>query len=199
VNFEDLQNTWRSQDAGATVTINVDVLLKEVRRNERQLRATIFWRDVREVGAALALAAYFAYQSLHHHQWAEWVVAAACLWVGAFMGADRLIQRRKQPAISDSLKTCVETSLHQVNHQIWLLKNVLWWYLLPPAMALGVLISYWGWQARDSGVTALVVWVISALVIGLVYWGIYRLNQSAVRKHLEPRREELETLLVNLE
>ena len=32
MNFDDLQKAWQSQDAAAKVTINADVLLKEVRR-----------------------------------------------------------------------------------------------------------------------------------------------------------------------
>ena len=59
MNFEDLQKAWQSQDAGAKVTINADVLLKEVRRNQRHFRATIFWRDVREVGVAFLLTLLF--------------------------------------------------------------------------------------------------------------------------------------------
>jgi hypothetical protein len=58
MNFEDLQKAWQSQDASAKVTINADVLLKEVRRNEQQFRASIFWRDVREVGSAFLLVLY---------------------------------------------------------------------------------------------------------------------------------------------
>ena len=110
-------------------------------------------------------------------------------------GGGSLLQRRKQPVSNDSLKTCIESSLLQVNHQIWLLKNVFWWYLLPIAAALGISISYSTWHARNAGFLAVIVWVISALVIVLVYWGIYWLNRFAVRKSLEPRRQELETLL----
>ena len=36
------------------------------------------------------------------------------------------------------------------------------------------------------------------LVFPLLYWGLYRLNQFVVRKSLEPRRQELETLLTSL-
>jgi hypothetical protein len=44
MNFEDLQNAWQCQHASAKLNINAnaDVLLKEVRRNQQQFRATIF-------------------------------------------------------------------------------------------------------------------------------------------------------------
>ncbi|MGD0615579.1 MAG: hypothetical protein ABSA69_09090 [Verrucomicrobiota bacterium] len=198
MNFEDLQKAWQSQDAGAPVTIDAGILLKEVRRNQQQFRATIFWRDVREVGVAFLLTLYFLHRGVRHQDWTDCLVAAACFGVGAFMVVDRLLQRRKHPAANDSIKGCIETSLHQVNHQIWLLKNVFWWYLLPIAAALGISIGCSTWRARTSGIPAMFAWVITALLGALVYWGVYWLNQFAVRKKLEPRRKELETLLTSL-
>jgi Kef-type K+ transport system membrane component KefB len=197
--FEELQKTWQSQDPGAKLLINADGLLNEVRRNQRQFRMTIFWRDVREVGVAFLLTIFFLYLGMRHHDWADAVLALACFSVGTFMVVDRLLQRREQPAANDSLKTCIEGSLLQVNHQIWLLQNVLWWYLLPFTVALGISIGHSVWRMHNPGFPALIVGVISALFVALVYWGIYRLNQYAVRKSLEPRRQELETLLAGLD
>ncbi|MFZ0826976.1 MAG: hypothetical protein WAO02_06105 [Verrucomicrobiia bacterium] len=198
MNFEELQQVWQSQNPGAKVTVSADVLLKEVRRNQQQFWATIFWRDAQEVGVAVLLALFFMCQGMRHHDWTDYLLALAGLGVGAFMVVDRLLQRRKQPAANDSLKTCITGSLLQVNHQIWLLKNVIWWYLLPFAAALGIAICHSSWQARASGFPAVTGLVIAILLITLVYWGIYRLNQFAVRKSLEPRRQELESLLAGL-
>ena len=198
MNFENLQKTWQSQNPCAQVTINADVLLKEVRRNQQQFRMTIFWRDVREVGVAFLLTVLFLYLGMRHHDWTDAVLALACFGVGTFMVVDRLLQRSKQPASSDSLKTCIEGSLLQVNHQIWLLKNVLWWYLMPFTVALGISIGHSVWRTSNPGFPALMIGVISALFVALVYWGIYRLNQYAVQKSLEPRRQGLETLLAGL-
>ena len=94
----------------------------------------------------------------------------------------------------------LKASLHQVNHQIWLLKNVFWWYLLPFASAVGISIGHSVWHARNPGLAAMIGLVVAAaLFIALVYWGIYWLNQFAVRKCLEPRRQELESLLAGLD
>ena len=199
MNFEELQKAWQSQDPGAKVTINADVLLKEVRRNQQHFRAMIFWRDVREVGAAFLLTLFFLYLGMRYHDGTDYLLALAGFGVGTFMVVDRLLQRRKQPASNDSLKTCIESSLLQVKHQIWLLKNVFWWYLLPFAAALGISLGCLTWHAQNSGSPAVIAWVICALVIALVYWGIYWLNQFVVKKSLGPRRQELETLLTSLE
>jgi hypothetical protein len=198
MSFEDLQKAWQSQKAGADVTINADVLLKEVRRNQQQFRMTIFWRDVREVGTAFLLTAFFSYQGLRHGDWTRILVGVACFGVGTFMVADRLLQRRKQATAKDPLKFCIKASLNQVTHQIWLLKNVFWWYLLPIAAALAILFGYSAWRARNIGSAAVIGTLVGALAVALLYWGIYWVNQVAVRKSLEPRRQELETLLASL-
>jgi phosphoglycerol transferase MdoB-like AlkP superfamily enzyme len=198
MNFEDLQKTWQSQDASAKVTINADVLLKEVRRNQQQFQAMIFWRDVREVGVAFLLTLFFLHQGMRHHDWTNYLLALAGFGVGTFMVVDRLLQRRKQPVANDSLKSCIESSLLQVNHQVWLLKNVFWWYLLPFAAAAGISIGHSALHARNPGFAAMIAGVV-ALFVTLLYWGIYRLNQFVVKKNLGPRRQELETLLTGLD
>ena len=120
--------------------------------------------------------------------WTDCLVALACFGVGVFMVVDRLLQRRKQPRRSDSLVGCVETSLHQVNHQIWLLKNVFWWYLLPLSAALGVSGSPCPVGMRATGTCQLIGWCVYVVVFVLLDWFIYWLNQAAVKKSLEPRK-----------
>lgn len=206
MNFDDLQKAWQSQDAGAKVTINADVLLKEVRRNQKQFRATIFFRDVREVGVCYALTAFFLYSGLHGLAWyapeGGWTLTLmgfACFGVGTFMLVDRVLQRRKQTTAKDSLKHCIETSLKDVNHQIWLLKNVFWWYLLPILIGLAAFTAQKVWARRIDGPIAMIV-ISAACIItfGLTYGFVYWINQRAVREQLTPRRQELEALFASL-
>ena len=198
MNFEDMQKAWQSQDAGAKVTISADALLKEVRRNQQSFRATIFWRDVREVGVAAFMTWLFLHWAMRDREWSLYLLALACAGVGMFMVADRWLQRKKQPVMKDSVRSCVEASLTQVSHQIWLLRNVFWWYLLPIQVGLAALIGSVAWQARVAGLALIMGLMGYAVACGLLCWGIYHLNQSAVRKSLEPRRQELETLLSSL-
>ena len=86
----------------------------------------------------------------------------------------------------------------QVEHQIWLLRNVLWRYLLPLALSGLAFFGQVAWQERSGGWwTALAVSEVVALVV-IVLAGVYWLNQYAVRSELVPRRQELETLLMSL-
>ena len=195
--FEDWQKAWQSQNAGARVTINADVLLKEVRRNQKHFLAMIFWRDVREVGVAYLLAAFFIVYG-GRRDWTPLLVGLACFGVGTFILADRLRQRRRQPAPNDSLRVCAEDSLNQVKHQIWLLRNVFWWYLLPIGAPLAVSTVAAIWHTRHVA-NELAGRCLYGLFCVLLFWAVYWLNQFAVRKTLAPRQRELEALLAQTE
>lgn len=199
MNFDEMQKAWQSQDSVAQVTINADALLREVRRNQRQFLATIFWRDLREIVVSVLLAVYFLYAALHGEGWSFYLLTFCCLEVGGFMIVDRVIQRRKSPFKHDSLTGCVQSSLVQVKHQIWLLRNVFWWYLLPLLIGLTVATGAAVWQKQIGEVKTIALGGLLLICFGLIYWGVYWLNQLAVRKQLEPRRRELEALLTELE
>ena len=199
MNFEALQKAWQSQDPGAKVTIDADMLLNEVRHNQRHFTSMVFWRDVREVSVALLLVPLWIYLGYEMHRpWTWYLVIPVLLWVAGFHLADRIRQKRRQPKPGDTLRECIESSLAQIEHQIWLLRNVIWWNLLPLWTALAVYFAQRAWLARNHGLAALFHWGREAAVFALILWGIYWLNRFAVRKYLEPRRLKLKTLLTGL-
>ncbi|MHC4154588.1 MAG: hypothetical protein ACYST6_06660 [Planctomycetota bacterium] len=196
--FDELKKTWQSQRTGFKLTIDSDMLLKEVKRNKKHFASAIFWRDVREVGIALPASGFLAYWGLRNSLWPLLLVAFAVAGIGIFMIIDRVIQKRKLPQFAESLTGCIESSLAQVTHQIWLLKNVLWWYFLPPSIGIAVFFAYMIYALRDLGVLVCIVSISIFAAIMLAYWAGYRLNQYCVRKDLIPRRKELEQLLTAL-
>ncbi|MHC4476870.1 MAG: hypothetical protein ACYTEL_14580 [Planctomycetota bacterium] len=192
--FDQLQKTWQSQQTGFQLTIDSDMLLREVKRNKNHFESVVFWRDVREVGIAFAMFLFFVYAGVGSSAWPLLVLALLVLFVGVFLLADRIVQKRRMPNRSRSLTSCIEGSLQQVKHQVWLLKNVFWWYLLPPGVGIAVFVSYSAWDARDH-----LGWftfdIACMIVFTLFVWWVWRLNQKAVRKELLPRKQELEKLL----
>ncbi len=196
--FDELQETWQSQQTSFKLSIDSDLLLREVKRNKRFFESAIFWRDVREVGVAFLMFLFFLYFGLKMKIWSLHATALLTLSVGVFMVVDRIIQKRKCPELTGALMVYIENSLAQVVHQIWLLKNVLWWYLLPPSIGIAIFIGHIAWLIRDLPGRGLIFLSVYCVFCVLLFWGVYLLNQRAVRKELNPRKEELEQLLNSL-
>ena len=208
--FDELQKNWRSQQAEPKLAIEPDLLLKEVKRNKENFESTIFWRDVREIGAGFVASAFlfagcvfFWVLDLKNFVWPLLLLIILGTGTGTFILVDRIVQKRKYPEHGGTLMRYTENSLTQVVHQIWLLKNVFWWYLLPLGGGLLIWFSSCGLMViMIKGMKASIgyLFFILACIIGtiLLYWGIYWLNQRAVRKELMPRKNELEELLNSL-
>ncbi len=200
MNPDELQQVWQSQMAGRQLTINANVLLQQVERNKKSFETMIFWRDFQEVGVSLAMVPlWFWLGGKFELPWTWWLCLPALLWIAGFMIVDRIRQRRRQPKQGKPLRTCVEASLAQVEHQIWLLRNVFWWYLLPPGAAMAAFFGDLAWGVREAGWVGELIVVGIVIVVGLVLWGVYWLNQTTVRDELEPRRRELQSLLASLD
>jgi small-conductance mechanosensitive channel len=199
--FDELQKSWQAQQVDPRLVIDSELLLKEVKRSKEYFESAILRRDIREIGCAVLLAAFFLYFAIKYNLWPIWLLAILCLWIAVFMFVDRTVQRKKQPCLSDSLFNCIKSSLTQVNHQIWLLKNVLWWSLLPLGAGLIIWFCYCGLSAMlsENPSTKYLLFILMCVVSTLLlYWGVYWLNQYAVRKELLPRKQELEQLLNSL-
>ena len=92
----------------------------------------------------------------------------------------------------------IDRAADAVKHQIWLLRNVLWWYLLP----IGVSVMFLALQLvlymptdLPPNVALTVKIVVGVLAIGPVWvvdWWVWKINQKAIRVNLEPELAELE-------
>jgi hypothetical protein len=201
--FDNLQKAWQCQHANAKLPVNADpdVLLKEVRRNQQLWRTINLWDAMLEIGGGFLGALCFSYLGLRHARWTpfrlpDWdflLVAFACAGMGSFRLMNRIIQGRKQTTANDPLKACIEASLKEVNHDIWLQRNVFWWCWLPFTTAFAVSFCYASLRLHTPKFLAFLV----LFVIPLAWWG-YRLSLFTVRKVLEPRRQELKALLASL-
>ncbi len=199
MNADNLKQAWLAQPSRARLTIDADLLLNEVRQNQIALTAMIFWRDLREVGISLVMVPVVLFLGIKCSlPWTWYLVIPALLWIAAFMLVDRAVHKPKTSASAEPICQTAELALAQLEHQIWLLRNVFWWYILPPGIAILAFFAHVAWLFRDGG------WLIARVVGGitvvevLFFAGVYWLNQRAVRAGLEPRRRELQALLASL-
>ena len=199
MSLDDFQQAWKNQASRTQIKVDGDWLLKLVQGQRRRLRSTVFWRDFREVLVAALLIPYWFYAGLTYSlPWTWWLSVPALLFVAGFMLVYRW--RRPQPADrpDEPLVRCAEHSLREVDDQVWLLKNVFWWYLLPPSVSFTAFIAQVSLSIADTWTEALVKGGPLIAFLFVVDFGLYMLNQWAVRKALEPRRRELLELLAEL-
>jgi hypothetical protein len=194
---DPLQEAWQSQPRPA---IDTDGLVREFRRGDQQFQAMLFWRDVREVGVSLLLLPVWVAMGVGIGlPWTWYLVMPGIVWIGAFMTADRIRQGRRRALPGEPLVRGVQSSLDEVQHQIWLLRNVHWWYLLPLAVPMMAFFAHTFWRSSRGNVgEAAIATTFAAAVVGGAYTWVYWINQKAVRSTLEPRRRELQGLLAGL-
>lgn len=196
---DNFKQAWQTQTSQTRLTIDADVLVKELRRSQRNFAATIFWRDVREVGVSLLMVPLWIYLGIRQSlPWTWYLMVPALLWVAGYMLADRIRHKREPAGTGEPLRQHVASLLAKVEHQIELLRNILWWYLLPMALALVAFVSQVGWKSRSGGWATVFAMMTVFAVVAVVFAVIYGVNQYAVRSELEPRRQELLTLLTSL-
>jgi hypothetical protein len=194
---DPLQAAWQSQPQPA---VDSDRLVREFRQGQEKFAATILWRDAREVGVSLVLLPVWVVMGVWIGlPWTWYLVMPGIVWIAAFMTADRMRQRRRRAGPDAPLVRGVESSLAEVEHQIWLLRNVAWWYLLPLAVPMLAFFGHIFWQASRGNVWEMAVATsIAVVIVGVVNAGVYWINQKAVRSTLEPRRQELAVMLKSL-
>ena len=190
MDFTSIEKTWNAPcTEGENIVLKPELLLRELKHNQRSFSRRIFWRDFREVGVAIPLAVFFAHAGWKSHAAWMFLFSSAALWVAGYLVFSRIKHRKRTRQHFSLLRNCIEESLADVREQIRLLDTVFWWYIFPffPGI-LSAAIQNWvkGIPVfHQLGFTA--GWF---LVGGFVFW----LNKRAVNRHLRPREKELEEM-----
>ncbi|QGQ23778.1 hypothetical protein F1728_14265 [Gimesia benthica] len=199
---DEFQQAWQAHSAQTRVVIDADLLREEVQRDQRQFNTMISYRDFGEVGVAvIMIPVWFVMGFMLDLPWTWYLSVPVFLWIAGFM---LLYRKRHQPESEQTteplLQQCVQRSLAEVEQQIWLLKNIFWWYLLPPTLSITAFFAQVSWQSRGGGwLYALIFFVLLEGFLLAVYGSVYLMNKRVVRTQLIPRREELQKLRASLE
>jgi len=197
---DSYQQAWQAQSSQSRVTIDADLLLQEVQRNERDFQAIIFRRDFGEVAIGLIMLPVWFYlgvtQSL---PWTWYLTVPVLVWVVGFVLVYRMRHKQECSKPDEPLLHCVQRSLIEVENQIWLVRNSFWWYILPFAISILAFTFHVSWLRSRDWLDALddVNSVVFIVFVAIFYFLYYK-NQVAVRWQLEPRRQELLKLLASL-
>ncbi|MFO0885232.1 MAG: hypothetical protein U0894_13760 [Pirellulales bacterium] len=200
MNLDKYKQAWKADANQTQVSFDAELLSQKVKQSQTTFRSIIFWRDVREVGLSLAMIPiWIAMGYFLALPWAWYLTVPVLLWIAGFMLVNRWRHPQTPSEPGEPLAFYAKEALAQVEQQIVLLKNVFWWYLLPPSISCMAFFAQVGWESSQGIFGAIVGAGVFAGLGGTflfyVYRWIYRINQEAVRKHLEPRRDDLQKLI----
>ncbi len=196
------QRAWRAQASQTRVTIDADLLLKKVQRSQQDLRAAKFFGDFGVIGILLLLLPAWIYMGVTSASpWTWYLMVPAILWIIGFILVGRARQKRRPSESGEPLLKSVKESLALVEHQIWLSRNNLWWYLLPMLIPMLIFFAHVAWEfgiETNEWLAALAFGTFLFIFASAVFAFVYYVIQRSLRKHYEPRRQELLALLCSL-
>ena len=193
MNDENLKRIWQENKLAAEKIDNSNSkTIKDMNTGLKKLERNIQKRDNLEVGAAILSIIYFAYQTVSSPELYKkigYVLFIVYLLEVIFV----LIKvKNAKPGIdlTASLKEQLVRHRDYVLRQQRLLKNVLWWYLLPGLP--GLLVLHLGREFSYSVVLSLAfIFAVGAF--------IYFLNRRAAERDFNPLLTELNNAINGIE
>ena len=174
-------------------TLDDEDILALVQSGSRKLDRQIRRRDWREVIAGIIGGVVIAPGAVHGPVLARvgaWIVLAGLVLVMWRLYRARRIGGPGGDDPSLSVADALRAEAQRLDVQIELLESVFWWYVAP--LSVGVVLLTVGVRGTSWFTLAY------AVVVALVAWGVVALNLRVVRRHLRPRRAELNALLAEL-
>ena len=201
MNPDELQRAWQTQHPSPGVNIDMDQVLSELRQSDKAFSTILRRRDLLESGVSFVMIPIWIIMGIALHlPWSWYLTIPSLAWIGGFMTRELLRRRRNRSEVTESLRTHLDNSLAEVEHQIRLLRGIFWWYLLPLVLSILAFLAHVAWLRGPAmgWIPSLIFFSITAGFVAVVFAIVYAMNQSAVRKELEPRRRELEDLRQNV-
>jgi len=190
---EQLKEIWQSaNDKNEIVnfhSLNLENMTQEIKKFEKKIKT----RNNREICAAIAVIAIFGYYALLIPSILGKLGAIWTIGYGIWVIYKLKKVETKQPGfdLEQSIKQQLIEYQKYVKTERRLLKNILYWYLLPilPGMVLFVLGTGTEWSS---------LLIVSSITL-IVFIAVYLLNQEAADKEFTPLLADIEKALQGLE
>lgn len=196
---DDYQRAWQTHTAQTRVSFDTNALLQLARLDQQGFRSSMLWNDFFAGAIALFLLPLWIFLGVTlATPWTWYLTVPVLIWNVVFMLLFRTRHQRRPVASGEPLRRCVEESLSQVEDEIWLQRNYLWWNLLPFVVSVLTFAIHSTWLRSDGLADMLSngsVVVFLMVVFGLVYV----VHQKCGCAKFEPRRQELLALLSSLD
>jgi hypothetical protein len=195
MSFEDVRKQWQSEVDRPLAADRFKELLSVAQQKYSKLERTVYWRDLREIAAAMFVMVAFAAGWPAFYRKSLVAAAGAGILILAPPFIVYMLIRARRPIalpLDASVLDCSRQRLTWLDRQIQLLQTVAYWYVAP--IFVGIVLFDWG-LARGHWLFFSAHVATSALFCLFVIF----LNRRAVRKQLLPIREELVQVIAGLE
>lgn len=189
----ELKRIWHSASPTEQLKFEKSKLLLQLKHGFEKKENDIRQRDLREIIVALALIPFFIFLVINTDS--LWIGAGAVVLIGFCFNVVyqlRAVKKKKRSInLSSNLKEQLANTRDYLNDERKLLDNVLYWYLLPPAV--GILLVVIG---SSENIWTSAVYLI---VVVVLYTWIYNNNKRAVKSDYDPLIKKLNQSIEELE
>lgn len=171
---DELKGLWKNTPG--KININSQQILDEMNLEIAKMETSIKRRNMREIIAAILVIIFFSIQAYRFESWIESLASILIVLAAVFIIVKLMITQnaQKRADISTSIKEQMVSDREYLKKEQKLLKNVLYWYILPIFIPI-IMISC------ANGIS----WFTGFIYIPLVtifFIGIYYANQKAAEK-----------------
>ena len=201
MNWNELNSLWQKQETTAGGSPLVANIEGAFRAKQRKLARVLFWRDIREAVAGLFVAAVFGYVGYQMGR-SGWPIGIAILMVlvmSAYFVRERFRARALMPAVDAPVIVYVDAEIAEQRHQRDLLMNVARWYVAPILGAAAIFSATVLTNAPVPPQAKLLAAAMTLAIYAGCAWATVALNRAAVRRVIDPRLHELESIKSSLQ
>ena len=200
--WEELQMMWQAEADQTQLRVSMDQMADIARQRANELRRVIDVRDLREIIVSIIMIPLWIWMGVTMGQpWTWYLTLIPFVWGGVYQW---FIRRRRQQTVRNldpqqSLLGTLQSDRREVQHQINHLGSVHKWYLLPYGVPLVIYFLHLAWLSTDTSMEFIGFAGGLNGFLALVYYLVYRANQTVVRKDLRPRLQTLDGLIAKLQ
>ncbi len=185
MNFDDLKLVWDAQKEEPVFALDQEAVLKTVERQNHSISRYVEHFEIMMILAAFAVAVILPLDAWREGDGAhQYLIGAICLAAGIYAWLARRNRRRFEVKFDQSISGVVEKSLTQIEYHERSLKNYLWLFHLPIALAAGIGLTVY------SNTRIPWIWGSVIVICLLSYWGTRR----DIKRNLLPRKKSLRAL-----
>src|SRR5688572_26900287 len=119
MNPDKYQQAWQAQATQTRVTIDADLLRKEVQREGRNFRQLTFWGDVAEVWMAMLMVPLWIFLGITSSSpWTWYLMVPALFWEAGYVLVYRMRHKQNPIDPDEPLLQGVERSLIEMEDRI---------------------------------------------------------------------------------